>query len=544
MCLALSLLVSCGGGSEGKGPTVPVTDPIVPPPPPVNPIISKFVAPLRATMGGQFTVELDTRNALKCALSWSSDTLTVGVWTIRPDTPGNLRLIATCNGKVGTTPTTQEATVTVAFPAPTMTLSSDKESVVQGGAVVLSWTSTNTSSCSADWTTISSVEGEQRVNMSQSKTFSMSCLGLDGSGVSSTTTVSVAVPVTLQVFDPQPASGGISNLRFYVHGLSVDSVNIGSDGKASLIPTRALPDSFDIVIDAQNVSSRLYHPTVARVSRNDALAGLRVVLVPRSWSVEKGIFANQKVSIDLGLAYKPSASGNSSFYPRLFSTDGRAVWQYDIFSLPFENMPIPAVLDRRLSNAPLTAVDSVAIWDRLNEQERRFGRDMFFPANALSVDTLNALRVVLFDNPNATFSGSAGFTVSNYGIIGGGNIFAYSRMYSGIMYGITSHEVTHVLGFGHTCSWRTVMVSGCPGTPNPGSFEASFEATTGDVAYIELFYRVVEIQRKENASIAMTHAHQGYQQRMLGMPKEKFLIRGFVPGRAGGSISAIHTHIH
>jgi len=55
---------------------------------------------------------------------------------------------------------------------------------------------------------------------------------------------------------------------------------------------------------------------------------------------------------------------------------------------------------------------------------------------------------------------------------------------------VVTHELAHLLGFGHTNAWSTVAVPA--GGTEPG-------LTPGDVAYIQLAYRLRRLQRETGA---------------------------------------------
>jgi hypothetical protein len=77
--------------------------------------------------------------------------------------------------------------------------------------------------------------------------------------------------------------------------------------------------------------------------------------------------------------------------------------------------------------------------------------------------------------------------------------------------GTVQHEMLHVFGIGHTCSWNTV-ISDC--------IDESVQretTTVTDVAYIQLLYRV-------GGDIAFSH--QGERIMENGQPREAFRVNG------------------
>jgi hypothetical protein len=76
-------------------------------------------------------------------------------------------------------------------PSPTASLTANPSSISQGQSSTLSWTSTNTTSCSAAWTSSKATSGSQSVTPGATTTYSITCSGAGGSA-SSSATVTVA----------------------------------------------------------------------------------------------------------------------------------------------------------------------------------------------------------------------------------------------------------------------------------------------------------------------------------------------------------------
>ena len=92
-------------------------------------------------------------------------------------------IIASCGGGGGggkTTPST---------PAPTVNLSAEPTSVLLDSASTLTWSSTNSTSCSATWTNATTGSGSEAVTITSAgnNTFSISCTGAGGAGSKSIT---------------------------------------------------------------------------------------------------------------------------------------------------------------------------------------------------------------------------------------------------------------------------------------------------------------------------------------------------------------------
>jgi hypothetical protein len=78
-------------------------------------------------------------------------------------------------------------------PLPTVTLAATPTSTSAGSEVTLTWSSTDSRACSADWTSSTATAGSATLRPNQTTTYSMTCTG-DGGSVTQSVTVSVTTP--------------------------------------------------------------------------------------------------------------------------------------------------------------------------------------------------------------------------------------------------------------------------------------------------------------------------------------------------------------
>jgi hypothetical protein len=80
---------------------------------------------------------------------------------------------------------------------PKVSLTANPASISYNGSTSLSWSSSNSSSCSASWTGLHGTSGSQKVGpLTASKSYSISCSGAGGSASASTTVKVAAAPVS------------------------------------------------------------------------------------------------------------------------------------------------------------------------------------------------------------------------------------------------------------------------------------------------------------------------------------------------------------
>jgi hypothetical protein len=114
-------------------------------------------------------------------------------------------------------------------PTPTATISANPTSVTSGGSSILTWSSTNASSCTASgaWSGAKGTSGTQSVNLTSTSTYTITC----GSASSSTTVIVASAPVPMiSSFTANPTSislGSSSTLTWSVSNATSMSLSQG-----------------------------------------------------------------------------------------------------------------------------------------------------------------------------------------------------------------------------------------------------------------------------------------------------------------------------
>jgi hypothetical protein len=160
------------------------------------PVITSFTAnPSTIKNGATSTLTWAATHADTCTASggWSGSEPTSGSF-LTGDLTATTKFTLTCTSAGGSAQ--QSTTVTVSAPAPSVTLSASPQTVASGGKTVLTWTSTNTTSCAANWTTSDATAGQQTTAaLSATTIFSITCSNGAGSTAQGSVTVTVT-PVT------------------------------------------------------------------------------------------------------------------------------------------------------------------------------------------------------------------------------------------------------------------------------------------------------------------------------------------------------------
>jgi hypothetical protein len=309
------------------------------------------------------------------------------------------------------------------------------------------------------------------------------------------------LPVLAVSGEVLPADGGSPHdLVVRVRaGAFADSAAVDAMGSFSIpLPRDLAGRTVEVRIDAASGTPRRYHPALLQLTPRELHRRQDIILVPRQWRIAAGQYAGQMVEISLHRAFAPPCYGCPSFY-RSASTAG---WSEPIGGLsvwPAAVFPLRVAFDRERSDQRITARDSAAFWRIAGKMDAAFGRPLFRAAaydetlirgEEGPTDVVLVWIVASMRHPGR---GSVGFYRDQI-ISGTVSLRNTSLISAADGPSLVTHELMHALGFGHTCSWRSVLadVTRCPSM-------RSAVPTATDVAYIELAYGVSTLARSINA---------------------------------------------
>lgn len=368
---------------------------------------------------------------------------------------------------------TDTVSVTLAADPPVVTLTKSADSVEAGGVVTITPNlfAVVPGSCMASPGNFP-VSGIFQVEVAQTTTYSVTCTGLDGSTVVSSTTVHVFVPpaivTKLYGFTPSGLAPvqGVETLESSASW--ADSVFADADGVGS-IPAPASVQSYlgDTVCLNAGVNSA-YWPRAGCVTRARALASdtsaIGFVLPPREWNMIAGEFAGQSYAFDPSVPYG-RASDSLTFY----------------FATEIVRGQIPWGLDPTCASPAWTAADSILIDSRLAGIKNGLGTSYFRPAMMGEViANTNGVRVCRSSSGGTTI-GTAMVGIGPNNTITYGTVTFYGNNSIALHPGLVAHEFIHILGFGHR-NGPSIM------TPCTCSPLESDVMTLSDVALIQIWY--------------------------------------------------------
>jgi hypothetical protein len=228
-------------------------------------------------------------------------------------------------------------------------------------------------------------------------------------------------------------------------------------------------------------ASAPYHAADVRVHAPRELGSLRIALVPTVWRIDAGTYQGRDVPIDANRAMQRTRGPG---FWRLVPLSGTAPRR--LLGWAERDLPLHLAFDRRRSVDAITAADSVAFWTAAQQMERDLGMRLFMPADIEDSARVFVVPVEVGDQ-NAeghTFLTSAAEGDATDGVV------LLRRSATLRDSHVVTHELLHLLGFGHTEAWPTVSVPAGGSEPR---------LTVSDVAYAQLAYRLRRAQRETGA---------------------------------------------
>ncbi len=326
-------------------------------------------------------------------------------------------------------------------------------------------------------------------------------------------------------------------------GSPPDSVELGTDGSFRIAVTTA-SEQGDLRIGGPSTTS--YHPFLYPFDVAD-LAAIDVVMIPRVWTIQRGEYAGQSVQTSLDIVVNDNASQTfySYFQGQPFPWAAPELYFLDLMSWRTDALPAKVALDRQNSDRDLTAADSSAIWQALDRMESVFGIDLFEP---IVPDTAwwpvptgpfegreipGTIRITAqppgwraflhFEDDGSEWEQDLGgwtaggrfdaFRVRQRYLNGGVLVlgeFEPFRLADGLIawQTVMMHEMLHVLGAGHTCRMESPM-GPCARTAEPSRY---------DVAYFEILWEAIRLQREVSTPFGIMPAVIGERRLLMGLP--------------------------
>ncbi len=268
------------------------------------------------------------------------------------------------------------------------------------------------------------------------------------------------------------------------------------------------------------------HPGWILLTPGDVNGGQgTVVLAPRTWTIDAGTYAGTEVPIDPEMAADPRVLPSYWGFYFPYSQQGflqtvtdNTRWMADLRSWPQDRFPLRLALDHPGSNTALAPEDSAAFWAHVTVMEEALGFDVFRPARTEELQILGGTRraanaVLVQIDTNLPVRGTIRINPTDpqtYALRAdartwsGTGVQDFDLVSSDIWYGVVQfdaverlndrqlviHELMHILGAGHGCSWASVQTyCASLATDVPTPADVAHLRVLGELRALELEHR-------------------------------------------------------
>lgn len=291
---------------------------------------------------------------------------------------------------------------------------------------------------------------------------------------------------------------------------------------------------------------RNFHPFLFPF-RAEEINGLRLLLIPRRWTIRAGIYEGETVATPLDPVVEDNANQMRYTYffgqPHPFNAPER--YLLDLMTWPTENLPARVAIDHNASTSEVTPSDSAAMWAVFERMEAVVGLNLFEATEAepgwwAGSDSSRGqpvepgvIRLIhdppswrarlqsdedarVFDRDLGTWAATGRFKAfreSHTHLSAGGILvgaFEPLRLADGFIpwETVLTHEMVHVLGLGHTCRIPSPM----------GPCMRTTSLSRSDAAYMELLRETLRLARELVIPYALMPSIIGERKVLLGAP--------------------------
>ena len=366
--------------------------------------------------------------------------------------------------------------------------------VEYGAKFMASWQAQRAKDCLVPWTNSRAVSGSDSVSLTSSSWLRVSCTG-DGGAAADSVFVEVNLQQrTIAVIIRYVVPEGITYTPPLVplvlrNGTRVDTILVS---ETASVPA---PSLYSDTISFSIEGNAKYPPIEASVPKALFMSAgtvdtISIVRIPREWTIEKGSFQGTKVNVSLIEGYEKAPDGGS-FLARYSPVSQNQEFRYERFGWIKSSLPAKLVLDRDKSSVPLTATDSINIWNSVAIMETKYGLDLFYPGNStLGATTEVKLYIGTFPRASAAGNSDPSDPLSLFGALYSAALpDRFTNPYE------FEHEILHGFGHGHGCAWWSIMRSGCPPPTQP----IAYAEPEKDISYFALELAVDWARKQINA---------------------------------------------
>lgn len=253
------------------------------------------------------------------------------------------------------------------------------------------------------------------------------------------------------------------------------------------VPPRA---STEVDFHATPSEPGRYHPVHVRVLSPRDLHVVNVALIPTTWRIESGTYRGREVAIEAVAALR-RVGGRAPFW-RIAPVSGRG--PKTLLGWRSADLPIRIAFNRPASGGRIDAADSAAFWAVARRMEEDLGARFFEPATPDGAER----DVVPVEIREQMAEGHTFVAWSQTGDAHDAVLLFRSSTALRDPH-VATHELLHLLGFGHATAWPTVAQP--VGGREP-------RLTPEDVAHVQVALRLRERQARTGAKPGLPRASQ------------------------------------
>jgi len=295
-----------------------------------------------------------------------------------------------------------------------------------------------------------------------------------------------------QVFVPVGTEADLSHLEvsLRVDGKVLGSTPVDASGRfdgAILGSLREVPQ-VDVVLDARPGYARKLFPTLIGLRPWRLADPLNLVAVPMVWTIPSGSHAGERVSLDLD----NTLGTNPPFYRYTGRQTLGQLWEFQVQSVTLDQLPLTLGFNYGLSTETILDIDVERYWRRIDELEAAVGLDLFRRPEDLEDAQVQIILKTGFCGGATACTGQGS---GDPYLPGRAQVFHTTAEQFRDGRRIVAHELIHVLGMGHTCSWVSLMSLSDGECGKPVSAD---EPTPGDLAYLLMALHVNTLQERHD----------------------------------------------
>ncbi len=257
-------------------------------------------------------------------------------------------------------------------------------------------------------------------------------------------------------------------------------------GTATIAVPITTPDTVSFTL-AGNAQYPTVVATVPKAFWDSQKDTIKIVRIPRKWTILSGVYAGMTVTADLIRPYQKNPADGNMFWRRA-GNDTLGYW-YPQLGWNLASFPAKIWIDSDSSIKSSGITPNQSDFNNLKVGIDSLSKILGWSPFATSVDSglKGSIRAVIWNGPK---NNGIRFDDVDNGYFGG--LYLATSDYRFVYPGVTIHEMFHILGFDHTCAWSGRTSQGCVWT-NPK------DESYMDIAYLEIWFGVNNVRRMTGA---------------------------------------------